>query len=314
MEEEKSKKFEFKDKGKKKYWYITDEKVKKIEESKNNRQNVLRKYGGKLPESIIKADFTHRQIDPFIKLDGLASIMQSTPELGPSDKGSKKSISRFPWNVGEIFLKIYTKKDDWVLDPFMGHNSRMQLVYENQRNYHGIDLSKKYMEHNQAVKKILLEQKRLTIEKNEIILTEADSRYVDLKENFYDFCLTSPPYWRQEHYGDEKGQLEFCKTYQAFLDELFPIIQRTYKALKSGSFCVWCINDFRDKQAKIFCIFHYDLITLFQKAGFEIFDIAIIDLGRSIRSCFANQFEKEKYLPKRHEYAIIAKKPDISKP
>ena len=77
--------------------------------------------------------------------------------------------------------------------------------------------------------------------------------------------------------------------------------------MKRGAFCVWCINDFR-KDGKFYS-YHEHTAQLLREAGFKQWDIAITDLGRSMRAAFASQIISQKILPKRHEYALIFVKP-----
>ena len=77
--------------------------------------------------------------------------------------------------------------------------------------------------------------------------------------------------------------------------------------MKPGSFCIWCVNDFRKN--KIFYPYHAYLIFLFEDAGFEIYTIYIIDFGLSIAGAFVQDIIDFKYFPKRHEYCLVFRKP-----
>lgn len=295
----------FIDKGKQKY--VSKEKSKDIDQARITGQKIKKKYGGKIPESIIKANFKKRQQDAFVKERSRAMELGGMPELGPTNRGGKiKALSRFPWNVGEIFLKLYTKKEDKVFDPFAGHNSRMEIVHTNNRHYQGYDISHEFMNFNKIIKKQLLLQQRFDSYNCDIILIEKDSTKIEIEPNSFDFSITSPPYWDLEYYGDEIGQLSNSRTYKQFIDSLRKIVEVSYNALKKDSFIVWCINDFRRK--KIYYTFHIDIVNIFQEVGFKLWDIVIIDLGNSVRSAYPNQFEKYQILPKRHEYAVIGRK------
>jgi hypothetical protein len=88
---------------------------------------------------------------------------------------------------------------------------------------------------------------------------------------------------------------------------MFKVIKENFRILKSGSYAVYFINDFRKKGKMYF--YHMDIQRLGKKAGFIAHDILIVDLGKSIRDAFTNQIISTRILPKRHEYGIVFKKP-----
>src|SRR5262249_17310749 len=134
------------------------------------------------------------------------------------------------------------------------------------------------------------------------------SRHLPWENGSGDFTITSPPYYNLEHYGDEPEQLGLgAASYTDFLDRLFAVMVENFRVLKAGRFCVWCVNDFR-LDGK-FYDYHADVIRLMCRAGFVRHDTCVIDLGSSIAAAFVNQIVERKLLPKRHEYALIFKKP-----
>ncbi len=50
----------------------------------------------------------------------------------------------FPEALPEWFIKLFTKEDDWVLDPFMGSGTTTKVANRLKRNSIGIDISKDY--------------------------------------------------------------------------------------------------------------------------------------------------------------------------
>lgn len=169
-----------------------------------------------------------------------------------------------------------------MYDPFAGHNSRMELVFRLNRTYIGVDISRKFMRMNRRVKHMLERERReqLLSSGNCIYLIEGDSANVsDLEDGMADFSITSPPYWDLEYYGDESAQLGKRKTYKDFLNGLQKHVDECFGILKSGAFCVWCVNDFT-KGGK-FYPFHSDVISLFRNSGFLIHSVYIIDLGET---------------------------------
>lgn len=229
---------------------------------------------------------------------------------GVSGGQNKKSVlSIFPQNIGRICLNFYCPENGTVYDPFSGHNSRMQLVYETNRNYIGVDISKTFYKDNVKIKDILMKTNKETLFKktSDITLYNKSSCNVhEVKSNFADFTITSPPYWDIEFYGDEDKQLGKSKTYKIFLSNIYNHIEENYRILKEGTFSCWFVNDFI-KKGKYYS-YHSDLIPLFQKAGFELHTIYIVDLGRSMQEMFLNSVLSSKRFPKIHEYCLVFKK------
>jgi DNA modification methylase len=300
--------------------------------SRDKRKEILQLFGGELPESILRYNTADRSRDLLVEEQGRAytdtgySKNSKDESKSVAEERAKRDknfdlfmlsgagarwggLSRFPQNVGRILLKLYTKRGMTVVDPFAGHNSRMELCWRLGRNYIGCDLSKKFMKANFELRDLLFAENKeqmLDINKATIELHECDSQHMPVKNNAGDFTITSPPYWCLEDYGDEMQQLG-KNDYPTFLQKLGQVMRENFRCLRSGSFAVWCVNDFRYDGK--FYNYHGDTIRLMRDAGFKQWDIAITDLGTSMRASFATQVLSQKILPKRHEYALIFVKP-----
>lgn len=297
----------------------TEDLVKSREEREKVRQLL-----GCIPESILLHNKADQAMDLLVEEQGRdytstfhvpqnAEQERLASAFYLSGAGARwGALSRFPQNIGRLLLKLYTKEGQTVVDPFAGHNSRMEFCYRARRNYIGCDISHKFMEANFKLREMLLEENAADMFASEntatIELHECDSRQMSpVKNNAGDFTITSPPYWDLEYYGDEMGQLGKDNEYPEFLERLGKVCEANFRCLKSGSFCVWCINDFR-KDGKFYA-YHMHTAELLREAGFRQHDIAIIDLGGSFGQAFASQIVENKILPKRHEYALIFVKP-----
>jgi DNA methylase len=288
--------------------------------SREGYATLLSKFG-KLPQSIMVHDKRDTAIDlmaeerSYVSTQGRyksADPNLKTDAFDVSDQGCHQgALSRFPQNVGRSLLLLYTEDGDTVVDPFAGHNSRMELCWRSGRHYIGCDLSAKFMQANRTIRQMLLDERDLDLFgvehfKADITLHEGDSRSMPIEDGAGDFTITSPPYWDIEDYGPEPQQLG-KNTYDGFLEGLYQVMRENFRCLKPGAFCVWCINDFR-RDGKFYS-YHEDTARGLRAAGFEQWDIAITDLGGSMRACFPNQVLQHKILPKRHEYCLIFKKP-----
>jgi len=298
-----------------------------LKKSHDRRSNLIDKLGY-VPTSIFKRDSKEQLYltqDTFIEERGggyekhnkemkgdLRSLDRDKNEFllvntGLRIQGRKGYLSRFPQNVGRILIEVHCPEQGTIYDPFAGHNSRMQLAYRCKRNYIGVDICAEYMKLNRELRQKLLERPVFEGEyKPTLELIEGSSAKVDLPDNWADFTITSPPYWDLEYYGPEEEQLGLDKTYEEFLEALYPHIVENERVLKPGAFCIWCINDFR--KDKKYHPYHIDLYKLFEVAGFEAFNIYIIDLVSVVQASFVRDIVDHKIIPKQHEYVLVFRK------
>ncbi len=64
----------------------------------------------------------------------------------PTECGNKNHSAAFPEALPEWFIKLFTKENDLVLDPFMGSGTTIMVAAKMQRNAFGIDLLPEYYE------------------------------------------------------------------------------------------------------------------------------------------------------------------------
>lgn len=291
--------------------------VDSLRKSREQRATILEMFGGELPQSILKHDKSIQAID----LHAGGSYKKTANDGGHTGKlkdvfdisgQGAEALSRFPQNVGRKLLLFYTAEGDLVIDPFAGHNSRMEFCWRNNRHYAGNDICAQFIEADMIIAEMLHKQAANDMFGPEhlwaeIRLTQGDSRRLPYADGEGDFTITSPPYWDIEYYGPEPGQLGTGKTYDQFLAGLAEVARENYRVLRPGAFCVWCVNHFRRNGD--FYPFHRHTAELMEGAGFIQHDEGIIDLGPAIRAAFAQQTVETRILPKRHEYALVFRKP-----
>jgi hypothetical protein len=293
-----------------------------LRKSRDGHGAMLSLFGGHdlLPSSIMR----QKRIQADEKLDEHAaerSYIESLPEynkrgientLDGGVKGMHRmnsgsltgALSKFPQGIGRTVVLFYTDQGDTVVDPFAGHNSRMEMCVRAGRNYIGCDLSQDFMKFNWERAEELKEE----YPNRKIKLHNCDSRKQPIADSVGDFTITSPPYWDIEWYGDEERQLGKSETYRDFMDGMREVMAENYRTLKPGAFSAWFINDFRRHGVMYF--YHMDIREIGEQVGFIPHDIMIIDLGRGLRDGFVNENVRCKVLPKRHEYCVVLKKPD----
>lgn len=298
-----------------------------LKKSREIRRQIINKYGC-VPTSIWEGTYNHDiEVIEYEerKRDVIGDKRHATMDYDKTDKELVKAfgasartvrgtsedsiMSTFPPNLVKRVVEFYSEPGDTVLDPMAGHNSRMQMTHQCGRNYIGYDISKKFMEFNRDVASKITgqgEQGTLITSPYTITLREQSSEKLVEADNSVDLCFTSPPYYKVEYYTDEPEQMYFSKDYDDFLSRIEKVVAENYRVLKAGKYCVWNINDFR--YGNRFYAYHSDIIKIFHKVGFRLWDCIIVKWPSSIGACFASQVEDRKTTAKMHEYIIVGKK------
>jgi len=289
--------------------------LESLANSRNQREDILRMFDGVLPTSIMEAKkFSNPDTDPVVGSYENTKGQMSTNKDGVGAKVSSfrssgsgvayGALSMFPRNICKAVLLLYSHPGDMVVDPFAGHNSRMETSVVNGRSYHGYDISHRFMEYNFKLADMLRED----FPASTIELFEDDSRYMSSTPDGYgDFTVTSPPYWDIEDYGDESAQLGKLGGYKEFMQGLGAVCEQNFRALKPGAFAAWFINDFR--RDGVFFDYHVHCLNALMAAGFVHHDTMIVNFGFPFRAVFAQQVIDGRILPKQHEYGLIMRKP-----
>lgn len=193
-------------------------------------------------------------------------------------------------DVGRL-IRFFTKRDQIVLDPFLGIGSTLKACAIEGRRGIGIELNKKYTD---------LSKKRLKNEMTDLFVNDdqtvilGDSREIldTLDENSVDFIVTSPPYWsilhKEDHkvkqerkdkeldtkYSNNKKDLGNIEEYSVFLSELTAIFEQCIRVLKPQKYIAIVVSDFRDKSK--FIMFHADLANSLCNIGYELKGIKVL--------------------------------------
>jgi 16S rRNA G966 N2-methylase RsmD len=142
-------------------------------------------------------------------------------------------------------LKRYTKKGDWVLDPFAGSGTTLIECKRLGRNALGIDLS---------VEATNLCKTNVEREKNPFnVFTEIindDSAKVDLKNHLnrfqtknFQFIIMHPPYWDIIKFTKEKNDLSNAQTVNEFLNMFSSVLNNISPYLEKKRYLAVVIGD-----------------------------------------------------------------------
>lgn len=247
--------------------------------------------------------------------------------IGLNSKEAKyEKLHPAPFSFTDIskLIKFFTKNGGTVLDPFCGVGSTLKASYLLNRDCYGVEINKKWYT---LTKKRMLEECSCNIDKEHLIL--ADSRDLNklFKKEFFDFIITSPPYWsildKKDHkanirvkngydtkYSDNKKDLANINDYQAFLDELSQIFFKCYDVLKENKYMCVIVSDFRHKSE--FIAYHADLINKLcdkkLEKRFVLQGIKVII--QNAKKLFPYGYPYSYVENIHHQYALILKKPN----
>jgi len=191
----------------------------------------------------------------------------------PEAKYEKMHPAPFSFTDIIKLARFFTKEGGKVLDPFLGVGSTIKACIETNREGFGIELSPKWCE---VTKQRLSEESNYEIDDEHLICGDSRNLKKYFKKDFFDFIITSPPYWnileKKDHKANERAlnghatkysendfDLGNIEDYNQFLDELSGIFLNCYDILKPGKYMNIIVSDFRHKSE--FVAFHADLIN-----------------------------------------------------
>jgi len=143
------------------------------------------------------------------------------------------------------FLRRYTKKGEWVLDPFLGSGTTLIECKRLGRNGIGIELNDEVIK---LAKDNLVKEKNRSKVKAKVI--KGDSRKVDLKSELQklkidsvQFVLLHPPYWDIIKFSKKKSDLSNAKSVEDFLEMFGNIVDNICGVLDKERYLAVVIGD-----------------------------------------------------------------------
>lgn len=182
--------------------------------------------------------------------------------LNPPRRDKAKIVhpAGFPETLVQGFIEFFTKREMWVLDPFLGTGSTLLAARAAGRNAVGIEINPRYVS-------ICNERLRTSdgVNGTRQVILKGDSRQTaKLLEShglpLMDFCITSPPYWNQlkrasmrqrareekgwdTHYSNDKWDIGNIEEYHGFLEAQKTIFDQVFTVVKRGGYLVVVTNN-----------------------------------------------------------------------
>lgn len=138
----------------------------------------------------------------------------------------------------------YTKKGDWILDPFMGSGTSLIEAQRMGRNSIGIELSNDVAK--EAYDRIITEKNEYT--RTKVVVGDSKTHSIDkilesvgIKQ--VQFVIMHPPYWDIIKFSDNPDDLSQCESLSSFLNSFGKVIDNTTKFLEKNRYCALVIGD-----------------------------------------------------------------------
>ncbi len=218
-----------------------------------------------------------------------------------------KHPASYPVALCEKLIKTFSKSGANVLDPFNGTGSTLVASHRLKRSAVGIDLSTEFCD---IARSRVGEDDNITIINGDSF-TELDN----LGENFFDLCLTSPPYWdilnmkrsadgkESKNYSEKENDIGNIPDYKKFINNLGGLFLKVNRVLKPGAYCLVNVMDIRKKS--VFYPLHSDLATELQLHGYIFDDIIIWDRQQDYNNMRPLGYPYKFRINKVHEYILI---------
>lgn len=211
----------------------------------------------------------------------------------------------------QLFTR-YTKKGDWILDPFMGSGTSLIEARRMGRNSIGIELQQKVT--NETYDRISTE----LCDDCSVKIVTGDSRTYNMDKLMeslgiekIQFVILHPPYWDIIKFSDNKKDLSNAPTLDEFLESFGEVIDNSTKYLEKNRYCACVIGDKYAKGQVIPLGFH--CMNKFIEKGFLLKAILVKNFGETKGKANKQGIWRYRAITNdfyifKHEYIFIFKK------
>ena len=243
------------------------------------------------------------EVSPKNKLNDLTAkewIPETVSVWRQRGLGAKSPDSRIerlhpaPFSFTDVarLIRFFTKRDQVVLDPFVGVGSTLKAACLEGRRGIGIELNEEFVELSKERLATEIDQSLFDVPSQQILSGDARDVLPKLATDSVDFVVTSPPYWNILHKADHKVEQERISKglatdyssdsrdlgniaeYDLFLKELVGIFSECRRILRPMQHLAAVVGDFRNKGR--YHMFHSDLACALEDEGYILKGIKIL--------------------------------------
>ncbi len=247
-----------------------------------------------------KGEILIREAPEKFKLED--TTIWSFPERGSWVTHSGKYRGNWSPYIPRNLILRYSKKNDWILDQFLGSGTTLIEAKLLGRNAIGVDIN------SEAIKLSNTNLNFTCQESSKIFTKQGNATELSfIKDDSIDLICTHPPYADIIKYSDGiDGDLSQLKI-KDFLEQMKPVAEESYRVLKKGKFCAILMGDTRQKGCMI--PMSFDVMKIFQDAGFTLKELII----KEQHNCRATGYWKTNsvkynFLLIAHEYLFVFRK------
>jgi DNA modification methylase len=183
----------------------------------------------------------------------------------PDTKYETRHPCPFSYSDAQNLITFFTRRGDSVLDPFAGIASTLKACALSKRLGTGIELNEEYCDWSQERLRDEVPPAQLAQYPQRILRGDARAVVGILKEDAFDFILTSPPYWRilskppdskasqsaalrngTLAYGDDPRDFASIERYEDFVPQMAEFLLSLRRVLGPRRYLAAIVADFRD--------------------------------------------------------------------
>lgn len=210
--------------------------------------------------------------------------------------------SNFDPVLAEIVYKWFCIPGGKIIDPFGGEQTKGVVAGELGYEYQAVEIRQDQVDLN----------KDKTKQYTGVNYYCGDSNNIDklIKDNDFDLCFTSPPYYDLEVYSKE--DMSALGTYEEFMEQYKNIFTKCYNKMKDNSFLVLKVSEIRDKKTGQCRCFVADNIKQMEEIGFKFYNDMVLINACGTAPLRANNCMANRKVVKVHQNVLVFYKGELS--